>query len=141
MIYSRVKENIQIAKINLQRIQEYKALPQKLYGMKHTLDGAVEVVLCEIEKFYGQIIDWLNKNSILFDQRVKAFEISKIALDTFQILIDVTVKWKQRCGTCRVDSYDLHSFLTALLSFDIPILKIPPFRLPNFNLDFSNIKV
>jgi hypothetical protein len=54
-------------------------------------------------------------------------------------MIDFSVKWKAECSTCKVDNYDFYSCALSLLCIDLPILPIPPFKLPDIYVDFSNI--
>ena len=60
-------------------------------------------------------------------------------IETRQVLIDFSVNWKKKCAKCSVDTYDFYSCQMSILCIDLPVLPIPPFRLPNIILDFSHV--
>lgn len=63
------------------------------------------------------------------------------AIKSRQALIDFSVNRKSKCGKCTVDNYDYYSCTLKLLCPKLPILRIPPFKLPNVYIDLSNIRL
>jgi hypothetical protein len=62
-------------------------------------------------------------------------------IKTWQIVIDVSVNWQQKCSKCKNDNYDSYSCSMSFLCPPLPILPIPPFKIPNIYLDFSHINL
>lgn len=63
------------------------------------------------------------------------------AVKTWQVLIDFSVNRKTKCGKCRVDNYDFYSCTLSMLCVDLPVLPIPPFRIPNLYIDLSHVEL
>ena len=62
-------------------------------------------------------------------------------IETWQPLIDLSVKWKTRCAKCTVDNYDHYSCRLSMLCVDLPVLPIPPFKIPDIYIDVSQINL
>ena len=140
-VLQKLKQNQEVLKYNIEMIKAYQRLPLKLYEYKHIIDQGIDAILCVLEDFLGSINQWLSDNANRFEAWVDAIVLGLNAIDTFQVIIDFTVNWKSKCGKCRVDNYDFHSFITSLLSIDLPIIPIPPFKLPDIYIDLSKIQL
>ena len=62
-------------------------------------------------------------------------------IKTRQVLVDFSVNRSESCGTCSQDTYDFYSCTLSFLCPQLPILPIPPFKLPNIYLDMSRINL
>lgn len=60
-------------------------------------------------------------------------------IQTRQVLIDFSVNRSKSCSTCTNDTYDYYSCSLAFLCPELPILPIPPFKLPSIFIDMSKI--
>ena len=62
-------------------------------------------------------------------------------IQSWQVLIDLSVNRQTKCGKCRQDNYDFYSCKLSLICVDLPVLPIPPFKLPDIYIDLSRIKL
>lgn len=83
----------------------------------------------------------MNVNAKRFEAYTDAIILMVTAVKSWQALIDFSVNWKSKCGKCTVDNYDYYSCALKLLCPKLPILAIPPFKLPNVYIDLSNIRL
>lgn len=60
-------------------------------------------------------------------------------MKSWQLLIDLSVNWKKKCATCTNDNYDYFSCSLSFLCPKLPVLPIPPFKIPNIYIDASHI--
>lgn len=134
-----LSKTISAVEQNIKRLQEYKDFPLKLYNYIHIVDRIIYEITCVIEKLVDSLIGWLNENAKRFEKWVDAIILMISIIKTWQILIDVIANWKPRCGKCTVDTYDTYDCILWLLCIDLPILPIPPFKIPDIYLDFSHI--
>lgn len=94
-----------------------------------------------IANFFGTIAYWLGTNAKRFSQYVDAIVTLIGVIKTWQILIDLSANRAESCGKCSNDTYDYYSCSLAFLCPQLPILPIPPFKLPNIYLDMSRINI
>jgi len=101
--------------------------------------------LSDISSFLSNTIfvlmNWLNVNAKIYSKYVDALILIMSAIKTRQILIDLSTNRSKNCGKCTQDSYGAHSCgLSFLLDkIKLPILPIPPFKIPNIYIDLSHI--
>ena len=128
---------------NIEILEQYRNLPLQLYQYVHLVDRYFKQVLCILNKYIDMIIWWLSRNSLIFEKWVDAIITIINVIKTWQILIDVSVNWKTSCGKCRADNWDLYDCILGLLCslINLPVLPIPPFRLPDIFIDFSHINL
>ncbi|WP_213348475.1 FG-GAP repeat domain-containing protein [Candidatus Vampirococcus lugosii] len=124
---------------NIKTLQEYKDFPAKLYDYIHIIDRYLAELSCIIETFINGIVNRLEQNAARFESWVDFIILMIAVIETWQVLIDFSVNWRQKCAECRVDTYDFYSCALGLLCIDLPILPIPPFRLPDIIIDLSHI--
>ncbi len=131
-IISRVEKNIEI-------LEQWKYFPLQLYEYIHVIDKFIDSILCVIDEFLTSLIRWFEINTSRFEAWID-FIITLIQIiKTWQIMIDFSVNWRKSCAKCRQDNYDFYSCVLGVLCIDLPILPIPPFKLPDIYLDFSRI--
>lgn len=133
------KKLINSVKKNIQILWQYMQFPFKLYDWIHSSDKYLSELICIIEKFFKSVIWWLKQMANRFEKWVDFIILLIWIIETWQILIDFSVKWRSSCAKCRQDNYDQYTCALSLLCVDLPVLPIPPFKLPDIYLDFSHI--
>jgi len=65
------------------------------------------------------------------------------ALQTRQAILDLSVDRQKKCSSCTVDNYDAYACSLGFLcgQVKLPILKLPPFKIPNIYIDLSHIDI
>ncbi|MEF2176074.1 MAG: FG-GAP-like repeat-containing protein [Candidatus Absconditabacteria bacterium] len=124
---------------NIEILDSYKEFPQKLYEWLHVSDRYLSELLCIIDEFLTSIMGWLEENAQRFEKWVDVIILIIGIMETWQILVDFSVDWRSSCSKCRKDEYDYYSCKMSMLCPDLPILPIPPFKIPDIYLDFSHI--
>ena len=130
--YKSIQNNIKI-------LEEYKKFPLKLYKYLHALDFYLDQIMCIIKTYIKLVVWWLNTQSKIFEKWVDAIIALINIFRTWQLLIDVSVNWKSSCWKCRQDTGDLYDCTLTWLCPSLPVLPIPPFRLPDIFIDFTHI--
>lgn len=123
---------------NIETLKEYRDYPLKLYEYIHIVDRFLTELSCIIEEFIESTIWWLQDNANRFEKWVDFIITLVWIIETWQIMIDFSVNWRLKCSKCRQDNYDIHSCVLWLLCIDLPILPIPPFKIPDIYLDLSH---
>jgi len=126
---------------NLKILEQYQQFPLQLYEWMHVTDRYLTELSWFIGWFFGEISYWLGVNAKRFSQYIDAIITLIGVIQTRQALIDISVNWAESCGTCSNDIYDYYSCSLAFLCPKLPILPIPPFKLPNIYLDMSRINI
>lgn len=81
----------------------------------------------------------MNVNARIYAKWIDALILILTTIKTYQVLIDLTVNWTKNCGKCSRDGYGAHGCSLSFLFPKIPIIPIPPFKIPNINIDFSHV--
>ncbi len=143
--FLRFKHNINqvIEKVekNIHTLNLYKKFPGKLYKMVHVHERYLSEISGVINAFVGTLGMWMKTNAIRISGYVDALITIITVLETYQILIDFPVERKEKCWTCTVDTYDQYSCKLWFLCPKIPVLPIPPFKIPNIKVDLSDINI
>lgn len=63
------------------------------------------------------------------------------AIKTRQAIIDFFVNRSEKCAKCSNDNYGSFSCSLSFLCPKLPVLPIPPFKIPNIYMDLSHIDV
>lgn len=126
---------------NINTLEEYRKFPIELNKWLSISQRYLTEVSDTVATFFGSLNHRLQLNSRRFEQYVDAIIMVISAIKTRQVLIDFSVNRKTKCGKCRVDNYDFYSCTLSLLCINLPVLPIPPFRIPNIDIDLSNINV
>jgi hypothetical protein len=126
---------------NLNTLQAYKRFPLELQQWLTVSQRYITEATDTIQWITNDITAWLNTNATRFEKYVDAIILMIGAVKTWQVLIDFSTSWKSKCGQCTVDNYDYYSCTLGLLCPKLPILPIPPFRLPNIYIDLSQIRL
>ncbi len=130
-------------KENINTLELYKKLPLQLYEWIHIQDKYLWEVSSLLSNFIGKITYWINTNANRYSQYVNSLITIIWIIKTYQLLIDFSVNRSQRCGKCSNDTYDSYSCSLSMLCPDIwlPIIPIPPFKIPNIIIDLSSINL
>ncbi len=107
----------------------------------HLLDYYLTQIMCIVEKLVNMVVGRLDTNSRRFEKWVDTIILLIAIIDTWQILIDFSVDWKTSCGQCTQDNADLHDCILSIFCFDLPVLPIPPFKIPDITIDLSHINL
>jgi len=83
----------------------------------------------------------MQTNAVRYSRYVDAIITMIGIIDTRQPLIDFSTNWRTKCAKCTVDNYDYYSCKLSMLCVDLPILPLPPFRIPDVILDLSQINL
>lgn len=124
---------------NIQVLQEYKKFPMQLYDWMHFIDRYMADILNFVSKLSSTLIWWVNVNAKIYTKWVDALVLILSTIKTWQVLIDLSTNWTKKCGKCSRDGYGAHSCSLWFLFPKIPIIPIPPFKIPNINIDLSHI--
>lgn len=128
-------------KQNINTLEEYRKFPTELNKRLSVSQRYLTEVSDTVSTFTTSITSRLQINARRFEQYVNAIILVISAVKTWQVLIDFSVNRKTKCGKCKVDNYDFYSCTLSLLCIDLPVLPIPPFRIPNITIDLSHINL
>jgi FG-GAP-like repeat len=87
----------------------------------------------------SQLAAWSTQNAARFTSWTSAIRSMIVAVKTRQLLIDFSVNWREKCGTCKIDNYDFATCSLNGLCPNFPLFARPNFRTPDFTIDLSNI--
>lgn len=132
---------VRALKQNINVLEQYRKFPTDLNKRLNVSQRYLTEVSDTLSTFTNSITSWLQLNARRFEQYVDAIILIISAVKTRQVLIDFSVNRKTKCGKCKVDNYDFYSCTLSLLCIDLPVLPIPPFRIPNINIDLSHINL
>ena len=81
----------------------------------------------------------MRENAEMFEAWTEAILLMIDTIESRQVMVDWSVEWAADCDTCTRDAYDSHGCTLDILCPDLPILPIPPFRIPDLYIDLTNI--
>lgn len=138
---SLIESVIQNVETNIHTLSLYKKFPGQLYKMVHVQEKYLSEIAGVVNAFAGTLGMRMKTNAVRIASYVDALTVIITTLETYQILINFPVEWKEKCWTCTVDNYDQYSCKLGFLCPKLPVLPIPPFKIPNINVDLSNINI
>lgn len=100
---------------NLEIIEEYKRLPEKLNKLISIKEVRLEQILCNIEAISSLIGGWIDTNGERFKAWVELFVLIKSILKSWQLLIDVFQDYDEECHQCKNERQDLQTFIWKLI--------------------------
>lgn len=124
---------------NMQAINTYKRFPQELAALIQSVDRYVVDAAAFVQTFFSKINTRLGTNARIFNGYVDAIINIKVAIETRQALIDLSVNRKQSCSSCSNDNYGAYSCSLKFMCPSLPLLKIPPMKIPDIYVDLSHI--
>ena len=128
---------------NIKTLDQYKRFPLQLYQRIHVVDRYLSEITTTVDNFLWSLTLWLNTNATRFEQYVDAIITISTALQTRQAILNLSVDRQKRCSSCTVDNYDAYACSLGFLCEQIrlPVLKLPPFKIPNIYIDLSHIDI
>ncbi len=132
---------IQNVRANLKVLQQYKDFPLQLAEWIHISDRYLWEVASIIQDFMWDIARRMRENATRFSKFVDAIVLLIWIIRTRQAIIDVSVNRQKKCSTCTNDNYNFYGcgFGFICKFINIPILPIPPFKIPSIYIDLSHI--
>ncbi|HCB52028.1 TPA: hypothetical protein DEP21_05720 [Patescibacteria group bacterium] len=124
---------------NIITLEKYKEFPTQLYEWMHFVDTFMTDVSSLLSNTVFVLMNWMKVNARIYSKYVDALVLIISAIKTWQVLIDFSINRTQKCGKCSKDNYGSYSCSLSFLSPTIPILAIPPFKIPNIYIDLSHI--
>ncbi len=137
--YSEVTLLVRNVQQNIQILQQYKDFPLQLYKWMHFVDKYMSDILWFVSTFSSTLISWVNVNARIYAKWIDSLILIMTAIETYQVIIDISANWTKNCGTCSRDGYGAYWCSLSFLFPQIPIIPIPPFKIPNINIDLSHI--
>ena len=130
---------VYVVKQNINILEEYKKFPFKLYEWIHVTDRYVTETISFVSSFVWKLTFRLKTNATRFSQYVDSLTILIHAIKTRQVIVDFSLDWTEKCSKCTNDNYSSYSCSLSFLCPKLPILPIPPFKIPNISLDLSHL--
>ena len=126
---------------NLMILQEYRDFPFEIYERIHVVDRYVAEIAQLISDTIWYLGFWTSTNAERFVWYVDAIVLILNVIKTYQILIDFSIEWWEKCGSCSKDTYDQYTCKLSILcdGLQLPIIQIPNFKLPNITIDLTDI--
>ena len=132
-------------KQNMETLQQYKKFPLQLYDWIHVIDKYLWDISSLLQSTFGTLWIWMETNANRFSQYVDALITIATTLETYQMIIDLSKDWTESCSTCTNDNYDQFScklwWVCEFLGIELPVIQIPPTKIPSIYLDLSEIHV
>ena len=132
-------------KQNMETLQQYKKFPLQLYDWIHVIDKYLWEISSLISSTFGTLSMWMETNANRFSQYVDALITITTTLETYQMILDFSKDWTESCSTCTNDNYDQFScklwWICEMLGIELPVIQIPPTKIPSIYLDFSELHV
>lgn len=124
---------------NLRVLERYRQFPFELYERVHVRDRYLSELSATINSFLWSLTHWLQLNARRFEKYVDVIITLIWVVKTFQAIIDLSVNRSEQCSKCTNDNYDNYACKLSIICVDLPILPIPPFKIPSIFLDFSHL--
>ena len=130
-------------KQNIETLQQYQQFPVQLYEWIHVSEKYLSEISSLMSSILGTLSMWMQTNANRYSQYVDAIITLMTTLETYQLIMDLSADWSENCSTCTNDNYDQFSCKLWLLcnNIDLPIVSIPPTKIPSLYLDFSEVHV
>lgn len=145
-IQSNTQLLIGTIKQNIETLSLYKTFPTQLYKRIHVGERYMSDIWSLVNGVLGTLSLWMKTNATRYSQYVDAIILLLTTIETYQAIIDISKNWSEKCGTCTNDDYDQYNCkLNVLCNFGgssaIPVIEIPPFKIPSILLDFSRLNL
>ncbi len=126
---------------NIKTLEEYKKFPLELYDRVHVSDRYISETLKMLWDLSYNITNRMYNNSLKIKQMSDAFVTFAWSLKTRDVILDFSTDRSDKCGKCTMDTYDSYSCKLWFACPELPIIPIPPYKIPNLFIDFSNLDV
>ncbi len=127
---------------NVETLELYKKFPLDLYEWMHVGERYMSEISSVINNFLWTLSLWMNTNATRYSQYVDSLILIMTTIQTYQAIIDLSADWSKKCSSCTNDNYDQFACKLWLLCPDnLPILEIPPMKIPSIYIDLSHINM
>ena len=142
-VQSNADTLMRTVKQNIETLQQYQQFPIQLYEWIHVVERYIWETSSLVNSILWTLSMWMETNANRYSQYVDAIITLMTVLETYQLIIDLSADWSENCSTCTNDNYDQFSCKLGMLCnfIDLPIIEIPPMKIPSIYLDFSEIHV
>mgnify|MGYP002853791363 CR=1 FL=1 len=126
---------------NIAVLEEYRNFPFEVYEWIHVIDRYMSEIMSLINNTIWYLSHRLSTNAERFSWYIDAITLIINIIKTYQLIIDFSVEWSDKCGNCARDTYDQYSCKLSIIcdALELPIIQIPNFKLPNVTIDLSNM--
>jgi len=127
---------------NIVVIEKYKTYPFELSQWMRSMDKYLGDIVNFLNSTIFAFVKWMNINAKIYSKYVDALILIVSTIKSYQIMLDLSTNWSKRCGKCTQDTYGSYSCSLASLllkGIKLPILPLPPLKIPNIYLDLSHI--
>ena len=126
---------------NIEVLEDYKAMPEKIYDWLNVKEKYLQQILCNIENI-SKLIWWrISDNWERFKAWVHLYILIKAVLKSWQWLIDIFIDYEAECHECKNERQDLQTFIWSLIEMIIPKIPVIQFpKWPDIILDLHNIR-
>lgn len=142
-IQSSADRLIRNVKENIETLEQYKQFPMQIYEWIHVLDKYIWEIANLLNSTVWTLSMWMETNARRVSQYIDAMTTIMTTLETYQLIIDLSADWSEKCSTCTRDNYDQFTCKLGMIcdAVDLPILQIPPMKIPSLYLDFSEMHI
>lgn len=126
---------------NIQALEEYKKLPEKVNKMISIKETRLGQILCNVETI-SYILGWrLWENGKRFKAWVELYILVKSILKSWQLVLDVFYDYDASCHDCKNERSDLLYCVFKIISMIIPKIPIIQFpKWPDIIVDLHNVR-
>lgn len=126
---------------NIQALEEYKKLPEKINKLITIKETRLGQILCNVETI-SYILGWrLWENGKRFKAWVELYILVKSILKSWQLILDIFYDYDASCHDCKNERSDLVYCLFKIISMIIPKIPVIQFpKWPDIIVDLHNIR-
>lgn len=135
------KQIMRQVRYNLAMLEQYRNYPFELYELIHVRDRYMSELVATLESTIGSLMHWLEDNAQRFEKWTDAVIVMIGVIKSRQAVVDLSVNRSTQCATCTNDTYDSYACSLSLLCVDLPVLPIPPFKIPSIYMDLSHLDI
>jgi hypothetical protein len=126
---------------NIEVIEEYKKLPEKLNKWFNVKERYLEQIMCNVDTISKITWWWINENGKRFKAWVELYILIKAILKSWQLLVDIFIDYEAECHECKNERGDLMTFIWKIIWWLIPKIPIIQFpKWPDIILDLHNVR-
>jgi len=91
---------------NLQVLETYKEIPEKLASLANKKQDYLEQILCNVDNIQEVTTGWLDRNGKRFKSWVELYMLIKAILKSWQLLADLFIDYDTECHECKNERHD-----------------------------------
>ena len=126
---------------NLEIIEDYKNIPEKIKKLISKKEDYLEQILCNVESITDIMWGRIWKNGERFKAWVELYLLIKAILKAWQLFIDIFVNYEEECKECKNERHDLLNWEFQIISLIVPKIPVVEFpKWPDIVIDLHNIR-